>query len=94
MYVPHTPTKGSLQPRNQTPSKSVAIEAPVCDAILVAESNVGGEKEMKRGAKSSLEDALETEELYVETVAGGIHVGNLRGLEYAREASERSTVQE
>jgi len=49
---------------------------------------------MKRDAKSSLGDALETDELYVETVAGGIHIGNIRGLEYAREASERSTVQE
>ena len=82
-------SKGSLQQKNQTPSKSVAIEVPVCDAILVAESNVAGEKEMRRDAKSSLGDALETGGLYVEKVGGGIHVGNLRGLEYAREAERQ-----
>jgi len=49
---------------------------------------------MKGDAKTSLRNALETDDLYIETVGPDLYIGNLRGLEYARHRSERNHFEE
>ncbi|KAF8424059.1 hypothetical protein EV426DRAFT_717055 [Tirmania nivea] len=75
-------------------NSGVAKETPVCDTILAVESNVGDEKAMKDDAKISLRNALDTDDLYVETVGRDLCIGNLQGLEYARYRSERNHFEE
>ena len=47
----------------------VAKETLVCDAVLVTESKLGDEKE---DSKTSLQNKLETDDDYVETVEGDL----------------------
>ena len=67
----------------------MAKKTPLCDAILAVESDVGDETATKDDARTSLRNALEADDLYVETVGQDLCIGNLRGIEYARhKASE------
>ena len=63
-------SKGSLRPELHPPLKSVETATAFCDAIVVAQATIGEEKEMKEDAKTSLRNALNTDDFNVESMAG------------------------
>ncbi|KAG0124342.1 hypothetical protein HOY82DRAFT_673545 [Tuber indicum] len=71
---------------NHKKSKQISTkedEGPLCDAILVTQSMVGDDEDMRMEAKEAFEKELEKEELEVESVRGEVYAGNRRGLELA-----------
>lgn len=84
-----TGTKTDLVGRLQNDWKDREAPSPEgqgdieCDTILVTRSELGGEEEMKKGAKAAFKQALSEEELTVEDVRGELFVGNRRGLNLA-----------
>ncbi|KAG0641276.1 hypothetical protein HOY80DRAFT_902576 [Tuber brumale] len=81
-----TGTVAQLTQRIDNHNKSMQIsttgeEYPMCDAILVTESMVGDDEDMKTEAKEAFEKELEKEELEVDHVRGEVYFGNRRGLD-------------
>jgi len=66
--------------RNRDPSSSPDENDPMAEAILVTESKVCGEEDMKTEAKAAFVKVLANDELNVTTVRGEVYVCNSRGL--------------
>lgn len=82
--------KANKKTRKSVSSRESTYESTTCNAVLLTESTIGDDKEIKGEAKDALGQALQEEDLYVEDVRGKHFVGRF----LARRAAEVRAVKD
>jgi len=94
MENPSKSGKANRKTQKSVSSRENTYERTTCDAVLLAESKIGDDREMKEEAEDALEHVLREEALYVEDVRGELFIGNHRGLDLARVSAEVRAVKD